>query len=291
MFLIEILLGGLTLGGLYALTAMGLTIQYGVARTMNLAYGEFLVLFAFGSFLLFDRLQVSPIVSLLIAMPAGFALQWLVYQVLLMPLVRRSGAGPALEIDSILFTFGLSFAVLGATVVVFGGDLYSYAYLTRPIDLWGTKVAANRLVAMGFAFAVTLGLYGVLTRTRLGTAVRAVAAAPRFAPLVGIDVRAVSAIAFATGGALVAAAGVLVSIFLPFSASMGAVFTMKALIVVIMGGAGHLAGCLAAGLLLGFAETLVASLVDPGLTLAVNFTLFLLVLLFKPTGLFGKTAR
>lgn len=291
MFFIEIVLGGLTLGGLYALTAMGLTVQYGVARTMNLAYGEFLVLFAFASFLMFERFQVSPIVSLLIAMPLGFALQWLVYQVLLMPLVRRSGAGPALEIDSILFTFGLSFAVLGVTVVAFGGDLYSYAYLTRPIDLGGTKVAANRLVAMGFAFAVTLGLYVALTRTRLGTAVRAVAAAPRFAPLVGIDVRAVSAIAFGAGGALVAAAGVLVSIFLPFSASMGAVFTMKALIVVIMGGAGNLAGCLAAGLLLGFAETLVASLVDPGLTLAVNFALFLVVLLFKPTGLFGKAAR
>ena len=79
--------------------------------------------------------------------------------------------------------------------------------------------------------------------------------------------------------------------FLTFSATMGVVFTMKALIVVIMGGVGNLMGCLVAGMLLGFAETLVASFVDPGLTLAVNYAVFLLVLLFKPTGLFGRAAR
>ncbi|MGH8033179.1 MAG: branched-chain amino acid ABC transporter permease [Luteimonas sp.] len=291
MILLELLISGLTLGGLYALTAMGLTLQYGVARIMNLAYGEFLIAAAFGAYLLFNHLQISPLVSLLVAIPAGFAVQWAVYQVLLMPLVYRTGAGPALEVDSILLTFGLSFVVLGICVVAFGGNLYSYSYLAQPVDLLGSQVSANRLVAMGFAFAMTLLLYLLLTRTRAGTAVRAVAVSPRFAPLVGIDVRAVSAFAFGIGGALLAASGVLVSMFLPFSASMGVVFAMKALIVVIMGGSGNLPGCLAAGLLLGFAETLVARLVDPGLTLTVNFALFLLVLLIRPTGLFGRSAR
>jgi branched-chain amino acid transport system permease protein len=216
---------------------------------------------------------------------------WLVYRVLLTPLVRRTGAGPALESDSILATFGLLFIVQGVMLVAFGGGYYSYEFLSVPVDLLGTRIAANRLLALAFAIVVGLALYLLLTRTRVGTAIRAVAVAPRFAPLVGIDVRAASAFAFALGGALVAAGGALVSMFLPFSAGMGVVFTMKALVVVIMGGVGNLLGCLVAGLLLGYAETLVARFVDPGLTLAASYALFLLVLFFRPAGLFGRETR
>jgi branched-chain amino acid transport system permease protein len=291
MILLDVLLSGLTLGGMYALVAMGLTLQYGVARIMNLSYGEFLIAAAFGALLLVTKLDVHPIVALLLAAPIGFAVQWLVYQVLLLPLVKRSGAGPRLEVDSILATFGLLFVVQGTALVLFGGNYYSYSYLAVPVQVFGATIAANRLVALAFALVLGLGLYLLLTRTRVGTAVRAVAVAPRFAPLVGIDVRAVSAFAFGLGGALVAAGGVLVSMFLTFSASMGVLFTMKALVVVILGGIGNLLGCLVAGLLLGLAETLVARFVDPGLTLAVNFALFLLILLIKPAGLFGRSTR
>jgi branched-chain amino acid transport system permease protein len=287
----DILLAGLVLGGLYALVAMGLTLQYGVARIMNLSYGELLVAGSFFAYLVVNELAASPVVALVAAIPAGFAVSWLVYRILLMPLVRRTGAGPALESDSILATFGLLFIVQGVMLVAFGGGYYSYEFLSVPVDVLGVRIAANRLLALGFAIVVGLGLYFLLTRTRVGTAIRAVAVAPRFAPLVGIDVRAASAFAFALGGALVAAGGALVSMFLPFSAGMGVVFTMKALVVVIMGGVGNLLGCLLAGLLLGYAETLVARLVDPGLTLAANYALFLLVLFFRPAGLFGREAR
>jgi branched-chain amino acid transport system permease protein len=291
MAIVDILIAGLVLGGMYALIAMGLTLQYGVARIVNLSYGELLIAAAFGAWVLVKELAASPIVALIAAIPAGFALSWLVYRVLLMPLVRRTGAGPALEVDSILATFGLLFIVQGALLVAFGGGYYSYEFLSVPIDVLGAKVAANRLLALGFAAVVGGVLYLVLTRTRAGTAIRAVGLAPRFAPLVGIDVRSTAALAFGVGGALVAAGGALVSMFLPFSAAMGVVFTMKALVVVVMGGVGNLLGCLVAGLLLGFAETLVARYVDPGLTLATSYALFLLVLFFRPAGLFGRDAR
>jgi branched-chain amino acid transport system permease protein len=291
MAIVDILIAGLVLGGMYALIAMGLTLQYGVARIVNLSYGELLIAAAFGAWVLVKELAASPIVALIAAVPAGFALSWLVYRVLLMPLVRRTGAGPALEVDSILATFGLLFIVQGALLVAFGGGYYSYEFLSVPIDVLGAKVAANRLLALGFAAVVGGVLYLVLTRTRAGTAIRAVGLAPRFAPLVGIDVRSTAALAFGVGGALVAAGGALVSMFLPFSAAMGVVFTMKALVVVVMGGVGNLLGCLVAGLLLGFAETLVARYVDPGLTLATSYALFLLVLFFRPAGLFGRDAR
>ncbi|MEW6099239.1 MAG: branched-chain amino acid ABC transporter permease [Pseudomonadota bacterium] len=291
MVLIDILLGGLTLGGLYALVAMGLTLQYGVARIMNLAHGEFLILASFAAFLLVSQWRLHPLLALVLALPLGFALQWAVYRVLLTPLVRRTQAGPALEADSILATFGLLFIVQGIVLVIFGGNYYSYSYLSVPVSILGSTVAANRLLVLALAVLIGGALYVALIKTRLGTAVRAVAVAPRFAPLVGIDVRALSALAFGLGGALVAACGVLVSMFLPFSASMGVVFTMKALVVVIMGGVGHLAGCLAAGLLLGLVESIVARLVDPGLTLAATYVLFLGVLLLRPAGLFGRAAR
>src|SRR5262249_18718662 len=148
----------------------------------------------------------------------------------------------------------------------------------------------NKLVTATFAIAASLGLYLALAHTRAGTAVRAVAVAPGSAQLVGIDVQRVSAYAFALGGALSAAGGVLVSMSLLFSATSGVVFTMKALIIVIMGGAGNLLGTLVAGLILGVAEIAVARLIDPGLTIAINFVLFLAVLLIRPAGLFGRAA-
>lgn len=291
MNLLDILLAGSTLGGLYGLIAMGLTLQYGVARIMNLSYGEFLIAPAFLAYLGVSAWGLSPILMLLLVLPLGFIVQWLVYQLLLTPLVRRTGSGPALEVDSILATFGLMFVVQGVMMVAFGGNYHSYTYLSTPVQILGSTVAANRLLVLGVAIALGLGLYLLLTRTRMGTVVRAVSVAPRFAPLVGIDVRFTAALAFGIGGAMVAASGVLVSMFLPFSAAMGTMFAMKALIVVIMGGVGNLMGCLLAGMMLGFAETLVATFIDPGLTLAVNYALFLGVLLLRPTGLFGKGAR
>jgi branched-chain amino acid transport system permease protein len=288
---IDILLSGLVLGGMYALVAMGLTLQYGVARIMNLSYGEFLIAAAFGAFHLYVGMSVNPILGMLVVLPLAFALNWLFYRVLLTPLVARARNQGMLEVDSILGTFGVLFVIQGVMLLTFGGALHSYSYLSVPVNVLGVTLAANRLLALVFALVIGGGLYLLLTRTRTGTAVRAISVNPVAAELSGIDVRALSALAFAGGGLIAAAGGVLVSMFLTFSAAMGVVFTMKALIVVIMGGVGNMLGALVAGLLLGVAETAVARLIDPGLTLAVTYALFLAALLWRPTGLFGRTAR
>lgn len=285
------ILTGLMLGGMYALTAMGLTLQYGVARIMNLSYGEFLIAAAFASHWLFTGWALSPFLGLALVIPVAFAVSFAVYKLLLTPLVRRARTRDALEVDSILATFGLAFIVQGSLLSLFGGAYYSYSYLAFPVHLLGETIAANRLAALAVTILLGAVLYLALTRTRAGTAVRAVAVDPSAAQLVAIDVARTSALTFALGGALVAAAGVLVSTFLTFSASSGVVFTMKALIIVVMGGIGNVLGCVIAGLLLGVSEALVASFIDPGLTLAVNFALFLTVLLVKPAGLFGRATR
>jgi branched-chain amino acid transport system permease protein len=285
------ILTGLMLGGMYALIAMGLTLQYGVARIMNLSYGEFLVAAAFASYWLFTGWALSPLLGVIFVIPISFGVSFALYRVLLTPLVRRARTRDALEVDSILATFGMMFIVQGIMLTLFGGAYYSYSFLSIPVDLFGESLALNRLIAFGVAVVIGVALYLALTRTRIGTAIRAVAVDPAAAQLVAIDVVQTSALAFALGGALVATAGVLISMFLTFSASSGVVFTMKALIIVVMGGVGNLLGCLVAGLLLGLSEALVATFVDPGLTLAVNFALFLGVLLIKPAGLFGRAQR
>jgi branched-chain amino acid transport system permease protein len=290
MIAIDIIISGLILGGMYAMVAVGLTLQYGVSRIMNLAYGEVLVAGAFAAYWLYASYSISPLVGLFVIVPVAFGANWLIYTVLLTPLVRRAKNREVLEGDSILFTFGLLFVLQGIGLAIFGSQYYSAGYLRFPVDLLGLAVPANRLVAAIVAAFIGGVLYLALTRTRAGMAVRAVAVDPRAARLVAIDVNRLSALAFAAGGALCAGAGVLVAMFQTFSVSGGVVFTMKALVIVIMGGVGNLGGTLVAALILGMTEVIVGRLIDPGLTLATNFVIFLAVLLIRPAGIFGRAA-
>jgi branched-chain amino acid transport system permease protein len=271
--------------------AMGLQLQYGVARIMNLASGETLVCGAFGAIWFFAAYKLSPLATMIALVPLAFFANWAIYRFMILPLVRRAKNRGMLEVDSILATFGLLFVVQGVMLVTFGGQFNTMNYLSIPINVLGSNVALNRLIALAFALVIGTALWLALMRTRAGTAIRAVAVDPVAAQLVAIDVHKTSAFAFALGGALAAAGGVLMAMFTTFTATMGVVFTMKALIVVIMGGVGNIAGALLAGLMLGLAETAVARLIDPGLTIAVTYALFLTVLLLRPTGLFGRPAR
>jgi len=289
--LVTAVLSGLVLGGTYALLAMGLTLQYGIARIMNLAYGETIIAAAFLAYVLFSGSSINPVLGLLVAVPLGFAFGYLVYGLMMRPLVRRARSRENLEIDSILATFGLLFVLQGVMLVLFGSNYTSYSYLNVGVNVLGTNIAANRLLAFVLAIVLGGGLYLLLTRTLWGTALRAVAVSPASAPLVGIDVDRAARFAFAIGGALAAAGGVAISMYQTFTATAGVVFTMKALIVVIMGGVGNVLGALLSGLILGLVETFVATYVDPGLTLAATYLIFLAILLWRPAGLFGRAAR
>jgi branched-chain amino acid transport system permease protein len=286
----DILITGLLLGGTYTLIAMGLNLQYGVARIMNLANGEMLVAGAFAAFWTYTAGQVSPLLSIFFVAPLAFAVNWLIYRILLLPLVKRAKNQGQLEVDSILATFGLGFAFVGIMVATFGAEYFTYDYLGEGVAIMGNIFALNRIVAFVAAVIVCGLLYIWLQKSRPGMAVRAVAANPETAGLVGINVRQVSGLTFALGGALTAMGGALISTFLTLDASIGVLFTMKALIIVIMGGVGDVRGVIVASLILGLAETAVASLIDPGLTLAAAYFIFILALLFRPQGLFGKPA-
>jgi len=285
--MIEVIIGGVILGGLYALVAIGFNLQYGVARIVNLAYGEFLMGAAFAAFWMFTLGHINPILGLVASVPVTFGANWLVYRVLMIPLVRRARTREQLEGESILATFGLLFVLRGAAQLAFTANERFYDFLGAPISIFGFDFSANRVLAFGIACLFGGAIWLVLTRTRFGNAMRALAIDPTGARLVGIDVQGMSGLAFAGGGALVAAAGTLVSTFLSFNPSIGIEFTMKALVVVIMGGVGNMLGSLVAGVLLGVAEGLCTYFLDSGLTLAVAYALFLVVLVIRPRGLFG----
>ena len=283
----DILVSGFLLAGTYVLIAMGLNLQYGVARIMNLANGEVLIAGALAAFWLSTNAEISPLITIFLLAPTAFAVNWLIYKILLRPLVKRSKSRGQLEVDSILATFGLSFIMVGLMLVVHG-EFYTYEFLSQPITILGSIVAMNRFIAFILAVLVAISLYFWLNHTRPGSALRAVAVSPQAAGLVGIDVPRVAAIAFALGGSVTAIGGALISTFITLDGSVGVVFTMKALIIVILGGVGDIRGAVFAALILGIVETSVATLIDPGLTLAAAYFIFVLILLFRPQGLFGR---
>lgn len=283
----DIIITGLLLGSTYALIAFGLNLQYGVARIMNLANGEMIVLGALAAFWIFLADAISPILTMLIVAPLSFFGNWMIYRFLLRPLVKRAKNQGQLEVDSILATFGMSFALVGVMVSIHG-EYFTYSYLAEPFELLGETFALNRIVAFCFAVLVGAALWLWLYFTRPGMAVRAVSVSPEASGLVGINVPQLSAIAFALGGAVTTMGGTLISTFITLDASVGVVFTMKALIIIIMGGVGDIRGAIVAALILGLVETAVARLIDPGLTLAAAYAIFVLILLFRPQGLFGR---
>jgi len=276
------------LGGAYALMAMGLQLQYGVARIMNLANGEMLVAGSFAAFWIFTGYQYSPVLSIVIVAPLALGANWLIYKIFMRPLVKRAKSEGQLEVDSILSTFGQSFILVGLMLALFGGEYFSYSYLEEPFEIMGEAYELNRIIAFLFSAVLCGSLYFWLNRTRLGLTFRAVSVNAEAAGLVGINVPRAAALAFGIGGAVTASGGALLSMFLTFDASVGVIFTMKALVIVIMGGVRDIRGTILIAFVLGLAETAVASLIDPGLTLAAAYFLFIIILLFRPEGLFGR---
>lgn len=284
-------LAGLVIGGIYALISIGLNLQYGVARVLNLAYGEFLMLAGYAAFWGFALLDIPPLITVLIGIPVAFAASWLLFRYVLHPLLSRSANPGKREVDSLLSSFGLLFFFQGIALVFWGATDRSYSYLSAPVHVLGATITGNRLAALLAAVVFAIGIYLALRFSRTGRALRSLASNPAAAPLVGIDVVNYSALAFASGGALAAVAGILLSTFIGISPTIGGIYTIKALIVVTMGGIGHVLGGLVAGLMLGMAETFGAMLLDPGLITAISFALFAAVLLWRPEGLFGKSSR
>jgi len=285
--ILDVVIAGLLLGGLYALIAMGLSLQYGVARVLNISHGEFMMLGALTTWTLYKALGVNPLVSLAVCGPVAFVIGFLLYRTLFTRLRISSGSVGAYEGSSMLASFGLLFIIQNVALIGWGSEIRGYTYLAFPVNVGGALFAANRLVALAFAVAIGLVFYLFLVRTRLGKAIRAAAQDPATAGLMGVNINQVLALCFGFGALMAGFAGLLISMCYPIHASMGLEYTIITIIVVVLGGLGSIPGSFIGGFILGLIGSIVTS-IEPGLSLAAYYLLFMLLLLVRPRGIFGK---
>lgn len=284
---LDIVIGGLIMGGIYALIAMGLSLQYGVARVLNIAHGEFIMLGAFATYSLYTVFGISPLISLIICGPALFIIGFLIHRTLFQYLRKTSESIDIFEGNSLLASFGLLFIIQNVALLIWRADIRKYSYLASPVSILGAIFAANRLVALLFAVVLSLAFYIFLTRTRLGKAIRSAAQEPATAQMMGVNINRVLAICFGLGALMAGFAGPLISMMYEVQPVMGLQYTIIAIIVVVLGGLGSITGSLIGGFILGLIGSIVTYF-DPGLSLVAYYFIFILLLLVKPTGILGK---
>ncbi len=234
--ILDVVIAGLLLGGIYALIAVGLSLQYGVARVLNIAHGEFIMLGAFVTWWLYTLVGIDPLISLAICGPMVFIIGFILYRTLFTRLRTSSASPAAFEGSSMLACFGLLFIIQNVAILIWGADIKGYSYLAFPVNFGGAVFAANRLITLGFAMVIGSVFYLFLARTRLGKAIRAAAQDPGAAGLMGVNINQVLALCFGLGALMAGLGGTLISISYKIQPTMGLEYTVIALIVIVLGG-------------------------------------------------------
>jgi branched-chain amino acid transport system permease protein len=283
----DVAITGLIMGGLYALIAMGLNLQYGVARVLNVSHGEFVMVGAFITYFAHRLFGINPLLSLALSGPILFIIGLFVYRALFQYLKKSSQSLDVFEGRSMLASFGLLYVIQNIALLWWGPNVKAYSYLNYPVRFLGLTFQANRLVALLFTLVMIFVFYFFLTHSKVGKAIRAAAQNEKSAQLMGINVPAVLGFCFGLGSLLAGLAGSIVSMMQELTPLMGFPYLIIALIVLVLGGAGNILGSLLGGLILG-CVTSVVMYVDPGLTLVVSYVIFALILLIRPEGVLGR---
>jgi branched-chain amino acid transport system permease protein len=281
----QAVLTGLMIGGVYGLVAMGLTLIFGVLDIVNFAHGAFLAVALYITVVMVDRLGVHPYLALLVAVPLMFLLGAAVQRGIL-----AGAIGKPLE-NQLLITLGIALLIDNGLLLFFGPNPRSVKLPgDRGVEILGAVVTLSRLLAFGVSLVLAALLYLLLQRTRLGTAIRAVAANDSGAQMVGIDTRRIYMVTFAIGTACAGAAGVLVAPLVTIEPTTGELFNIIAFVVVVLGGMGNVVGAVVGGLIIGLTEQLGALYLPGQSPLLSVFIVFVLVLFLRPQGLFGRKA-
>jgi branched-chain amino acid transport system permease protein len=242
---------------------------------------------AFVTWTLYTTLGISPLLSLVICSPVLFIIGFLIHRTLFQYLRDQSESVGTFADSSLLASFGLLFIIQNVALLIWKADIRGYSYLSSSVSIFGAIFAANRLVALLFAFVISSVFYLFLTRTRLGKAIRAAAEDPATAQVMGVNIHRVLAICFGLGALMAGFAGPLISMIYEIQPTMGLEYTIIAIIVVVLGGLGSITGSLIGGFILGLIGSIVTYF-DPGLSLIAYYVIFILLLLIRPTGILGK---
>jgi branched-chain amino acid transport system permease protein len=281
----QAVVSGLLLGGVYALVSVGLTLIFGVLGVVNFAHGAMLSLAMFIVYWFTTSVGIPVYVATLLAVPIMLGFGYLVQRVLLHKLVLAGS-----HESPLLVTLGLSLLIINVLLMVFGGrPLRVPGSVSGSITIFGAIASYERIIAFLGAALVAALLTLILTKTSFGMSVRAVAANSQGAALVGVNVGHVYALTFGIGAACVGVAGGLIAPILSLTPTVGEEFTILAFVIVVLGGLGSVAGAMVGGLIIGLVQT-VGALYLPGTgSLILVFAVFVLVLFFRPQGLFGAT--
>jgi branched-chain amino acid transport system permease protein len=253
---------------------------------LNIAHGEFIMMGGIATLVLYTVVGINPLLCIIICGPAAFILGFLIHRTLFKRLLDTSESEGAFTGNSML-AFGLVFIIQNIILIIWGPELRAYSYLAIPVNIGGTVFGANRLLTLGFSIAIGLAFYFFLARTRMGKAIRAAAQDPSTASIMGVNINRVLAICFGLGAAMAGIAGMLVSMCYPVYAAMGIEYTVIAMIVVVLGGMGSIAGSFIGGILLGIIGSIVTYF-QPGLALVAYYVIFIVLLMVRPTGIMGK---
>lgn len=278
------LLNGVLIGSSYALIAIGLTIIFGVMNIANFAHGEFYMMGGFAAFYLVSLLKVNYFVALPLAVVLVIGLAVAIHQ----SVFKRLRDAPVMT--TTLVTIGVSILLEQVALLLWGPQpqLIPNPFPSRPLSFFGIYTTSLYLFSMAVTAALIIAGHVLIRRTRMGKAMRATFQNREAAALVGVRIGRVYLYAFTFGAALAAAAGAVLGGFIPVEPTMGGVATLKAFVVVILGGMGSFVGAIAGGLLLGLAEALGAGYFSTGWKDVIGFFAVILLLLFRPEGLFKR---
>lgn len=285
--LAQSLANGITVGALYGLTAIGLSLIFGVMRILNIAHGEFLMLGGYAAFWMFTLNNIDPFLALPLVAIGLFLLGAGVYKVVFSGIARLHGE---LRLNSsLLVAFGLFLIFPQIATALWTGDERGItpAYSGMAFEVLGTRFGYVPMAGLLVAIVVTFGLQLFLSKTYFGKSVKGTAENWKAARLMGINVDRTYLLTFALGAAIAGVSGILVGLTQAVAPFVGMHWTLKALIVVVLAGMGSIGGTLAAGIIIGIAEAVSRIFIGP-YSVVIGLVIFLLMLMFRPQGLFGK---
>lgn len=283
--LIQSIVSGILVGGVYALIGIGLTIIFGVMRVINFAHGDIMMVGMYMTYFLFTILGIDPFVSILITMPLMFIFGAIMQKVVINRIIG------SLPQNQILLTIGLGLIMSNTAMLSFTSDykILTTTYSSSSFNIAGISISQPLLISFMITATITAGLYWFLMKTDIGQAIRATAQDREAAQLMGINVKWMSILSFGIGAAMAGTAGALISPTYYIFPQVGSAFTLKAFVITVLGGMGSVVGATIGGIIIGIVESVAAVTVSSDWKDVVVFSIFLLVLLIKPSGLMGKS--
>ena len=284
MVVLQNIVNGLLLGGLYAGVALGFSLVWGVMNVINLAHGAFIMIGAYVTFWIYYFFKIDPFITIPFSMAFTFLLGYLVQKYIINLVVR------AQVFMVFILTFGIEIFLMNLSNLICTADFRSVtpSYSGAGINLGGILVPYIRLAICFIALFLTYLLNLFLNKTKTGNAIKATSLDKEAAQLVGVHIGKIYTITFALSAAVAGAAGSLIAIIVAISPYMGGVYTFKAALIACLGGLGSIPGVIAGGLVVGMAETMGSQFISPGYKEFIGFVLLVFILIMRPEGIMGK---